>query len=217
MGCERSLLDDVACVAQSVDYDAEQKAFHAFCQERKKSLASKTMRDIVTRSEISWKVDDIDYNLHNVHRIGGTYNFYAIIDEDTLALPSETIGRFRTALTHIKGNGFGFKSYVDSKILKLTIDADVRLYATEVYENDNHPDKPRLVIFNKHANHIELKRISVGERLKVVKVPYASSSTPNLGDEELGDDVAGAAAGAPYHPDIFTELSGSNDSDSDCG
>ncbi|WP_367363960.1 hypothetical protein [Candidatus Tisiphia endosymbiont of Nedyus quadrimaculatus] len=167
---------------------------HQYCQNIKKAtrFSHDKSSDHHQKNYHTWNIsNEVSYTTKkkdDVIRISKHKNIYAIIDPKLLgSLDTSEQQKFTDALkkgivTDPKLNGV--KICKKKCFLKLKIKGDDRLYPT-IYEND---DGGILAIFNKKANHKEMKKV-LRKDIKVKKVPGGVDHSIQVEDDPLKYDV----------------------------
>ncbi|WP_417904499.1 hypothetical protein [Candidatus Tisiphia endosymbiont of Micropterix aruncella] len=168
---------------------------HQYCQNIKKAtrFSHDKSSDHHQKNYYTWNIsNEVSYTTKNeddVIRISKHKNIYAIIGLKLLKLlqPSEK-DKFINALKKgiVKDPNHNGVKILNKYFLQLKADGDDRLYPSTIYENN---DGDVLVIFNKKANHKEIKKALRSENIKVKKVPRGVDHSIQVEDDPLKHDV----------------------------
>ncbi|WP_375330781.1 hypothetical protein [Candidatus Tisiphia endosymbiont of Oplodontha viridula] len=140
-----------------------------------------------------WHIsDEVSYTTKNkdvVVRLSKKHNNYASIDPELLgSLEISEQQQFTTALKKdiVKNPNLNGVKILGSCFLELKINADARLYASKIYENDN---GAVLVIFDKKTDHDGIKRALRAENIECIKVFGGVDHSTQIEDYPLKCDV----------------------------
>ncbi len=136
-------------------------------------------------NEVSYTTKDED----DVIRISKHKNIYAVIDPKLLGLLERSEqDKFTNVLKKgiVKNSNLNGVKILGSCFLELKINADARLYASKIYENDN---GAVLVIFDKKTDHDGIKRALRAENIECIKVFGGVDHSTQIEDYPLKCDV----------------------------
>lgn len=191
--------DDIEDLLENLNYNAESASITKYCQN-KKSLLLASSTQITTITGTSWQVSperghrSTDDDVCPILEKPG---FYCVIDSELQnklapAFLSKFILAMKKGLVKRAEGENGIKFIINNKgiaLIELKIDEDMRLYATEIIQNDKGQN---LIIINKQGNHKKVKTVAQNSTLTKVIVnsmpdhKEQEEAPPTILDSEIG-------------------------------
>jgi ankyrin repeat protein len=185
---EKSSVDEVQ------NFSPEKMAsFHKFCQKNKKALIEKKIDKTSGFSiKTTWVVgeDLYDFESENIYKVSAGINqeYYATIKDDIAdSLDPQQLKSAENAIKDavIENDNMSNIKLVNKKLYEIKTNNDLRLYTTTKYKNNE--DKI-LLVFDKQANHSQIKKLAMDNKIKLEIVEVPSSNEDKISVEDSDQD-----------------------------